>query len=591
MDIFSTDETSSAPNNEIPVEMNDAPVLTPAGKSPNRASRIALPRRLLFLLITFGLAMLLINVGFRVLFTNLPGLPAGREMDWARSLTFRGPVSEIVGERLPNSLNLLLGAFILTLALSLIMVLVSVLAHWLENRTGWFGSLLKALGRMLLFPLGSAPVFVLGLVLMMVFAVQLNLLPAVGMFSPGGDPDNFTDRLNHLILPALTLAFMPALLAAQSTARRMTLPGQHGGIRLWLGGLCHLLGALLGQVGGWLGALLLVEVVFAWPGTGRLFHEAMVRMDPPLILGILSRWAIIILIVRLVGEIFRWGARLQLGEAPHAALPPTPQRKTARLVWVIFALLLLLVPLGIAAAGLTVSTQRANYTSIGERMQPPSTEHPLGTDALGRDLLSRLLRGTTSLLGNAFAAALLVFILAGIGGALTGFLASRRTWLMESFSDLVLLPADIFLFIPAIALAGVWLTSSLSNQQGRGLLLILAVALALTPRAMRTFQSLCLAAPRLSRIFTAGLGALLLSAFYGAIPLILGLEFIGLGVRPPAPTLGGILAEALPRMLTGSTGLWFACSVAAICTLALYTAADALVGFFNSKDAMLHLNE
>jgi len=529
-------------------------------------------------------------VGFRVLFTNQSRLPAAREMDWSNSLTFRDPVSEIVGQRLPNSLNLLLGAFILALALSLIMVLVGILAHWLENRTGWFGSLLKALGRMLLFPLGSAPAFVLGLMLMLVFAVQLKLLPAMGMFSPGSSPDDFADRLNHLILPALALAFTPALLAAQSTARRVTLPGQTGGMRLWLGGLCHLLGALLGQVGGWLGALILIETVFSWPGTGRLFFEAVVRMDPPLMLGILSRLAVVILIVRLVSELFRWGARLLLGDAPVGA-QPTPQRKAARLVWVVFALLLVLIPLGLAAAGLTVSAERANYTALDDRGQPPSTEHLLGTDALGRDLLARLLRGTTSLIGSAFAVALLVFVLAGIGGALTGFLASRRSWLMESFSDLILLPADILLFIPAFALVVVWLTSTLPNETGGGFLMILVVALALIPRAMRAFQALWLAAPRLSRVFTAGLGALFLSAFYGAIPLIVGLEFIGLGARPPAATLGGNLAETMQRMLAGSTGLWIACLAAVICTLTFYTAADALVGYFNTKDALLHLNE
>ncbi len=588
LDTFSTDETSATPNSEIPVEISDLPVLTPTGKSPNLAARIALPRRLLFLLIAFGLAMLLINVVFRALFTNLPGLPSARDIDWSRSVYMMRSVSEIIGQRLHNTRILLIASFILAFTLALIAILVSILVTKLEDQTGWPGSVLKGLGRILIFPLGSTPSFIIGLVLILVFTVQLRLLP-VGMFLPGSSPGDFIG-LRHLILPAMALALTPALLAAQSTTRRVTLPGQTGGMRLWLGGLCHLLGALLGQVGGWLGALILVETVFAWPGTGRLFFEAVVRMDPPLMLGVLSRLAVIILIVRLVAEIFRWGSRRLLGDVP-AEISPTPRRKAARLVWVVFALLLLLVPLGLAAAGLTVSAERANYTGLTERMQPPSNEHLLGTDALGRDLLARLLRGTTSLVGSAFAAALLVFVLAGIGGALTGFLASRRTWLSESFSDLILLPADILLFIPAIALIVTWLTSALPNDTGGGFLMILVVALALTPRAMRTFQTLWLAAPRLSRVFTAGLGAMFLAAFYGAVPLILGLNFIGLGARPPTPTLGGVISEVMQRMLAGSTGLWIACLAAGISTLTLYTAADALVGYFNTKDALLHLNE
>lgn len=591
MDTYSTEERSSTPNNEIPVEISATPITPSPDRSPRPAAWIALLRRTLFLVLGFGLAMLLIQVGFRFLLPNLLELRSGREIDWSRSLTFRAPVSELVAQRLPNTLNLLLAAFILALALALIAVLVGALAHLLENKAGWLGSLLKGLGRLFLFPLGASPALILGLLLLIVFAFQNRILPAGGMISAGGSPDDFADRIRHLILPALALALMPALLAAQSTTRRVTLPGQKGSIRLWLGGFCHLLSALLGQIGGWLSAAILVEIIFAWPGTGRLFLQALFTMDLPILLSILNTWAVVILIIRLVSEIFRWITRLLLREPSHAVQPPTPQRKAARLVWVIIALALLLVPLGLAVAGLTIDAEQANRLNLVEPSQPPSTEHLLGTDQMGRDLLARLLSGTSRMVGYAFAAALLVFILAGIGGALSGFLSSRRTWIMESLSDLILLPADILLFIPTIALAGIWLSSSPARDERGAVLLILVVALTLVPRAIRSFQALWLAAPRLSYVFTAGLLALFLTAFYGATLLFLGLDFFGLGTPPPTATLGGILAENMQTMRMQSTSQLIICLVVGLFTLSLYTAADALVGFFRTKDALLHMNE
>ena len=590
MNTFPNDGSSSPSRSQIPVEINAAPVTPLPDRSQKQAAWISLLRRVLFLMISFGLAILLIKGGFRTLLKISERMLPGQELDWSTSYIFHAPVRDIVAERLPDTLTLLLAAFLFALALALVAVLAGALAHLLENKTGWPGSLLKGLGRMLLFPLGSAPSIILGLLLLIVFVFQLDLLPPAGMVSPEGNFGDFADRLRHLVLPALTLGFMPALLAAQSTTRRVTLPSQPGGIRLWLGGLCHLLGALLGQIGGWLGALIFVEFIFSWPGTGRLFIQALSVGDLQLLIGIPGTWAVIILIVRLLSELLRWGSRLLLGDAP-VALPLTPQRKAARLVWVIIALALLLVPLGLAAAGLTVSDQQVNQVEVNARMQDPSAEHPLGTDTLGRDLLARVLRGSTNLVGCALAVVLLVLIPAAVGGALSGFLASRRTWITETISDLVLLLADILLFIPAIALGIVIRVTSYHHQQSHAGMLILVVALAMAPRAPRTFQALWLSAPRLSRVFTTGLGALFLATFYGATGLILGMDFLQLGVLPPTPTLGGIFRDAMQYLVVGSSGTLVIGLVVGSIALALYTAADALIGFFSTKDALLHLNE
>ncbi len=134
----------------------------------------------------------------------------------------------------------------------------------------------------------AVPEFVLGTVLVLVFAVALPLLPATGWGS-----------VAQAVLPVLTLAAFPAALAAQLT-RAETLDAmgrphvavarskgldervvlwRHGG-RLALTSVTSLSGLFFG---GLLGGSVVVEVVFAVPGLGRLLYDAVVGQDLPVI--------------------------------------------------------------------------------------------------------------------------------------------------------------------------------------------------------------------------------------------------------------------------------------------------------------------
>lgn len=134
----------------------------------------------------------------------------------------------------------------------------------------------------------AVPEFVLGTVLVLVFSIALPLLPATGWGGPV-----------HAVLPVLTLAAFPAALAAQLTraetldamgrphvavarskglAERVVL-WRHGG-RLALTSVTSLSGLFFG---GLLGGSVVVEVVFAVPGLGRLLYDAVVGQDLPVI--------------------------------------------------------------------------------------------------------------------------------------------------------------------------------------------------------------------------------------------------------------------------------------------------------------------
>ena len=561
------------------------------------AAWLQFPRRVVFLLIAFGLANLLL-VGLRgVAAATIP--MAGEMAERIRSgdlvsFVTGEPVAEMVAERIPNTLTLLGAALVVAFVLALIATGVGVLVHWLETKAGPFGSILKGLGRVFTFGSAAMPVFCLGIVLILLIAIRFRWLPAIGMLDPGG-PDTLSVRIRHLILPALTLGLFPALLTAQAVSRELTLPRERGGGRLLLAGLFKMLGTLLGQIGGLLSACVLVEMLFAWPGMGRLLFDFAARRDYPMLLGILAAYPILILAGRLLSELFHWLARLVQVPMPESVeSTPSPWRATARTVWTAVSLALLLAPILLAVGGLLVSEDAVMMTDTVGRLQPPSASHLLGTDSIGRDVLARLLRGTSVSLGGAALAGGILFLPVVIGGAVIGFLVSKRTWWAELIADLLLLPADALLLIPIIPTAIAFVMLGYGGRANESMAaLALVTAAVLLPRAVRLFPPLWGAVPgrgKWLRIGLAGPGVIFLGSVFAALCVTASADFLGFGIAPPTPSLGSDIRMFLSHLVESAT-VPYAVVVLWLCSFALYTAADALVGFFWTKEALVHLNE
>jgi peptide/nickel transport system permease protein len=134
----------------------------------------------------------------------------------------------------------------------------------------------------------AVPDFILAPVLVLLFAVAVPLLPALGWSSPA-----------HVVLPALTLAAFPAALAAQLTRAETAdvLTRQHivlarakgltDGVVLWRHGARLALTAVTSLSGmffaGLLSGAVIVEVVFAVPGLGRLLYDSVIGQDLPML--------------------------------------------------------------------------------------------------------------------------------------------------------------------------------------------------------------------------------------------------------------------------------------------------------------------
>lgn len=202
--------------------------------------------------------------------------------DLGRSARTSEPVIREIGARLPATLHLALLSTLLATAFG---VLSGVMAA-----TRPYSTFDYVLSLVTLFGV-SMPVYWLGLLLMIIFAVQLNWLPAAGAEEPGS-----------AILPSLTLAsFSIALVARMTRASMLEVLGQDfvrtaraKGLRE-LHVVCRhalrnafipIITAVGLQFGALLGGAVLTETVFGWPGMGQLLVDSIFARDYPMVQGV-----------------------------------------------------------------------------------------------------------------------------------------------------------------------------------------------------------------------------------------------------------------------------------------------------------------
>jgi len=215
-------------------------------------------------------------------------------------------------------------------------------------------------------------------------------------------------------------------------------------------------------------------------------------------------------------------------------------------------------------------------TSLKQRYAPPSRQHLLGTDALGRDLAARVLHGTTVSLQVGFLSTLVALLagitlgsLAGFGGRTADFIVSRAIEAVLAFPTFFLLLAVLAFLPPSVTL------------------LALVIGLARWPSLARYTRGEVLRRagdPSVEAARAAGAGParilllhilphcltpVLVAATFqmaGAMLVEAGLSFLGFGVPEPVPSWGGLLSQA-----QGSGHWWLMLFPGAALTLAITT--------------------
>lgn len=236
--------------------------------------------------------------------------------DLGTSIVRNEPVTALILERVPATIELALGALVFALAVALPIGILSAVRR---------RSVLDRVAMSSAFVGTSMPPFWLGIVLIMVFSVRLRWFPVAGRTAYGleppeltglylvdallaGDPAALGAALHHLVLPAVTLGAVMAALAAR-VMRSSMIEALHQdyvrtarakGAREWAVVVRHAVRnaviptvTLVGlELGVLLGGNMIVETVFEWPGIGRLAVDAIFARDYPLVQGIVMVYAL-----------------------------------------------------------------------------------------------------------------------------------------------------------------------------------------------------------------------------------------------------------------------------------------------------------
>ena len=186
-----------------------------------------------------------------------------------------------------------------------------------------------------------------------------------------------------------------------------------------------------------------------------------------------------------------------------------------------------------------------------EILEPPSLKHPLGTDDLGRDLLSRMIWGARVSLAVGFVAVGIATFIGMILGALSGYYGGWAERIIMRFIDVMLSIPTFFLILAVIAFVGpnIWnimIVIGVTSWMGVARL-VRAEFLSIKEREY-VLAAKALGASDITIIFrhimVNSLAPVLVSAVLGVASAVLvesALSFLGLGVQPPTPTWGNIL--------------------------------------------------
>lgn len=229
--------------------------------------------------------------------------------DFGRSYILNRPVFDEVIERFAATLILAGASLVICSVLGILAGIVSAVRQF-----GWADRIITFF---VLIGI-SMPAFFLGLIFILLFAVQWKLLPASGMFAVYGGGD-LPDLLRHLILPASTLAIVATGVVARltraamlevlrqdfiRTARAKGLTGNKVIYRhAFRAALVSIIPVLGIQAGFVLGGAVYIETVFQWPGLGQMLVKAVSTRDLLLVQGGVLVAATVYVLVNLLADV------------------------------------------------------------------------------------------------------------------------------------------------------------------------------------------------------------------------------------------------------------------------------------------------
>jgi peptide/nickel transport system permease protein len=232
--------------------------------------------------------------------------------DMGTSMIYREPVDQVIRDRFMNSIVLMAIAWLTSGLIGFTAGLVAAMKRnsWLDRLIQWY-----------CYTLASTPTFWLGLLLLILFAVWLGWLP-VGLGVPAGvlaEQVTLADRIQHIILPAMTLSMVGIAPIALHTRQKLIevlasdyvlfarARGERGLGLLRRHGLRNIaLPAITLQFASFselFGGAVLAEQVFSYPGLGQATVEAGLRGDVPLLMGLVLFSTVFVFVGNMIADL------------------------------------------------------------------------------------------------------------------------------------------------------------------------------------------------------------------------------------------------------------------------------------------------
>jgi peptide/nickel transport system permease protein len=215
--------------------------------------------------------------------------------------------------------------------------------------------------------------------------------------------------------------------------------------------------------------------------------------------------------------------------------------------------IIILITFLIAGSASLIAPRDPGKADVSLKLKPPSLDHYLGTDQLGRDVFSRMLHGAKVSLSVGFVAVAISILIGILVGAVAGYYGGWVDSLLMRFVDIMLCFPSFFLILTVVALLGpslfkVMVVIGITSWMGTSRF-VRAEFLSLRERDfVQAAKALGVRDPRIifRHILPNALAPVFVTATLDVASAILveaGLSFLGFGVQPPAPSWGNILTE------------------------------------------------
>ena len=268
-------------------------------------------------------------------------------------------------------------------------------------------------------------------------------------------------------------------------------------------------------------------------------------------------------------------------EAPPLSLGNLTWRRFRRHKMAIFGgIVLILLALYSIGGAFFVTEKYSNFTNTKERLQPPSVQHPFGTDTVGRDILSRTIYGGQISIMIGITAASVEVLIGILIGAIAGYFGGKIDSVLMRFTEAMLnMPQLLLLIVMSKFFSGKISNINILGRELSGSVIVIIFIIGLTswPYLARIVRAEFLSIKEREFILAAratgtpnweiifkhilpnSIAPIVVSATLGvasAISLEAYVSFLGMGVRAPTATWGNMLENAY-RYIESAYWLWF----------------------------------